>query len=113
MSSRALLVCLFALVGCASQASATRPPEALYLSVEVREHDPRLALDGGPDGLAPYRIFARSLRRLLAPGGFIVFEIGAGQKPDVVAMMAAGGLELQASRYDLGGHERALIFAPA
>lgn len=88
-------------------------PEIATLSVEVREHDPRLALDGGPDGLAPYRIFARSLRRLLAPGGFIVFEIGAGQKPDVVAIMAAEGLELQASRYDLGGHERALIFAPA
>jgi release factor glutamine methyltransferase len=87
--------------------------EIANLSVEVREHDPRLALDGGADGLAPYRIFARSLPPLLAPGGFIVFEIGAGQKADVVAIMAAGGLELQASRHDLGGHERALIFAPA
>jgi release factor glutamine methyltransferase len=87
--------------------------EIANLSVEVREHDPRLALDGGADGLAPYRIFARSLPPLLAPGGFIVFEIGAGQKADVVAIMGAGGLELQASRHDLGGHERALIFAPA
>ncbi|MDX3808185.1 MAG: peptide chain release factor N(5)-glutamine methyltransferase [Bosea sp. (in: a-proteobacteria)] len=87
--------------------------EIAALSVEVREHDPRLALDGGSDGLAPYRIFARSLPGLLAPGGFVVFEIGAGQKPDVVSIMAAGGLELQASRHDLGGHERALIFAPA
>jgi release factor glutamine methyltransferase len=87
--------------------------EIANLSVEVREHDPRLALDGGADGLAPYRIFARSLPPLLAPGGFIVFEIGAGQKADVVAIMAAGRLELQASRHDLGGHERALIFAPA
>ena len=43
MSSRALLVCLFALVGCASQASAPRPPEALYLSVEVREHGQKVA----------------------------------------------------------------------
>lgn len=88
-------------------------PEIGALSVEVREHDPLLALDGGPDGLAPYRVFAKSLPALLAPGGFVVFEIGAGQKPDVVAIMAAGGLELRASRHDLGGHERALIFAPA
>lgn len=87
--------------------------EIATLSVEVREHDPRLALDGGPDGLAPYRIFAQRLPALLAPGGFIVFEIGAGQKPDIVSIMAAGGLELVASRRDLGGHERALIFAPA
>lgn len=82
------------------------------LSVEVREHDPILALDGGADGLAPYRIFARTLPALLAPGGFIVFEIGAGQGPDVVALMETGGLEFRGSRHDLGGHERALIFAP-
>ena len=87
--------------------------EIATLSTEVREHDPLLALDGGADGLGPYRIFARSLPALLAPGGFIVFEIGAGQKNDVVAIMAAGGLELRGSRHDLGGHERALIFAPA
>ena len=82
------------------------------LSVEVREHDPILALDGGADGLAPYRSFARTLPGLLAPGGIVVFEIGAGQGPDVVALMQAGGLEFRGSRHDLGGHERALIFAP-
>lgn len=43
MSSRTLLLCLFALAGCASQSSATRPPEALYLSVEVREHGQTVA----------------------------------------------------------------------
>lgn len=85
--------------------------EIAGLSVEVREHDPILALDGGSDGLAPYRIFARTLPTLLAPGGIIVFEIGAGQGPDVVALMRAGGLEFRGSRNDLGGHERALIFA--
>ena len=85
--------------------------EIAGLSVEVREHDPILALDGGADGLAPYRIFARTLPALLAPAGIIVFEIGAGQGPDVVALMQAGGLEFRGSRNDLGGHERALIFA--
>ena len=81
------------------------------LSVEVREHDPMLALDGGEDGLGPYRIFARTLPVLLAPAGVVVFEIGAGQGPDVVALMRAGGLVFRGSRNDLGGHERALIFA--
>lgn len=83
------------------------------LSVEVREHDPLLALDGGADGLGPYRLFASSLPPLLAPGGVIVFEIGAGQGPDVVALMRGGGLEFRGSRNDLGGHERALIFTLA
>lgn len=87
--------------------------EIAGLSVEVREHDPLLALDGGEDGLGPYRIFARTLPALLAPGGLVVFEIGAGQGPDVVALMQAGGLEFRGSRNDLGGHERALIFALA
>lgn len=87
--------------------------EIAGLSVEVREHDPLLALDGGEDGLGPYRIFARTLPALLAPGGLVVFEIGAGQGPDVIALMRAGGLEFRGSRNDLGGHERALIFALA
>uniref|UniRef100_A0A9E7ZZ06 Release factor glutamine methyltransferase n=1 Tax=Bosea sp. NBC_00436 TaxID=2969620 RepID=A0A9E7ZZ06_9HYPH len=84
--------------------------EIATLSVEVREHDPMLALDGGADGLGPYRLFASSLPPLLAPGGVIVLEIGAGQGPDVVALMQAGGLEFRGSRHDLGRHERTLIF---
>lgn len=83
------------------------------LSIEVREHDPLLALDGGEDGLNPYRTFARTLPALLAPGGLVVFEIGAGQGHDVVALMQAGGFVFRGSRADLGGHERALIFTLA
>jgi len=87
--------------------------EIATLSVEVREYDPRLALDGDADGLGPYRVFAVSLPPLLAPGGVVVLEIGAGQGADVVALMRAGGLEFLGSRNDLGGHERALIFTLA
>jgi release factor glutamine methyltransferase len=87
--------------------------EIEMLAPEVKDHDPRLALDGGGDGLAPYRDFARTLPALLKPQGFVVLEIGAGQKDDIVALMRGGGLELKGSRHDLGGHERALIFAPA
>ncbi|RYE33378.1 MAG: peptide chain release factor N(5)-glutamine methyltransferase [Hyphomicrobiales bacterium] len=88
-------------------------PEIATLSVEVREHDPVLALDGGADGLGPYRLFSATLQPLLAPGGVIVLEIGAGQGPDVVALMRSGGFEFRGSRNDLGGHERALVFTLA
>jgi len=81
------------------------------LSVEVRDHDPRLALDGGRDGLDPYRIFAGNLPRFLAPRGVAILEIGAGQEGDVVSLMSGGGFTFQGPRYDLGGHPRALIFA--
>jgi release factor glutamine methyltransferase len=80
------------------------------LSAAVREHDPPLALDGGGDGLACYRALAASLPDALAPGGVAVLEIGAGQGPDVTALMSAAGLRFAGSRRDLGGHERALLF---
>lgn len=87
--------------------------EIAGLAVEVREHDPRLALDGGADGLDCYRLLARQVPPLLFPGGLVVLEIGAGQEHDVQALMMAGGLAFRGSRYDLGGHIRALIFESA
>jgi release factor glutamine methyltransferase len=80
------------------------------LDVSVRDHDPKLALDGGGDGLAPYRIFAKTLPGVLAPDGLVVLEIGAGQEADVKAIMRDGGLVWRGSRRDLGGHPRALTF---
>jgi release factor glutamine methyltransferase len=84
--------------------------EIATLSPAVREHDPLLALDGGSDGLACYRALAAALPCVLAPGGLAILEIGAGQGPDVVAIMAEAGLDSLGSRRDLGGHERALVF---
>lgn len=88
-----------------------RDDEIAGLAPEVRDYDPRLALDGGADGLDPYRDFAANLPRLLAPKGVIVLEIGAGQEADVVALMRQAGLAHFGTRHDLGGHARALIFA--
>ncbi len=85
--------------------------EIVGLAPAVRDHDPRLALDGGDDGLDPYRILARDLPARLAPGGIIVLEIGAGQERDVVALMRRAGLRYLGARNDLGGHPRALRFA--
>jgi release factor glutamine methyltransferase len=56
------------------------------LQEEVRHHDPRIALDGGDDGLAPYRILFHALPDLLRPGGMFAFEFGQGQGPQLLEM---------------------------
>ncbi len=62
------------------------------LMPEVRDHEPRLALDGGEDGLEAYRHLARQAGRILAPGGWLLVEVGIGQARDVSALFRAGGL---------------------
>lgn len=78
------------------------------LDVEVREHDPMLALDGGPDGLIAYRAIIKDVPRLLHPTGLCVLELGIGQAGAVTALAEAEGLTQKALRRDLGGVERAL-----
>lgn len=79
------------------------------LAAEVRAFDPKLALDGGADGLAAYRSIAAALPGLLAEGGLAVFELGAGQEKAVAAIMQAAGLRPSLpARRDLGGIARAL-----
>lgn len=84
--------------------------EIATLAPEVRDHDPRLALDGGPDGLAAYRAIAADAKRLLAPGGMLVVELGAGQEDAVTRLFTQAGLAVPApARKDLGGIARALL----
>lgn len=82
--------------------------EIATLAPEVRLHDPRLALDGGADGLACYREIFADLPRLLAPRGLALFEFGAGQAPEIAALLAAAGLEIAEIRRDFAGLERAV-----
>jgi release factor glutamine methyltransferase len=80
------------------------------LAPEVRLHDPSLALDGGEDGLAAYRILAPAAAALLAPGGLLAFECGFGQAGDVAALIRAAGLGGRlAIRRDLAGVARVVI----
>lgn len=81
------------------------------LMPEVSRHEPRLALDGGADGLDAYRALAAALPGLLAPGGVAVLELGQGQRPAVEALALAAGLAPLGCRRDLGGVERALTLA--
>lgn len=76
------------------------------LMPEVAAHEPRLALDGGADGLAAYRIIAGEAPRLVGPGGWAVVEAGEGQAPDIAALFGAAGLTPSPPRQDLGGIAR-------
>lgn len=79
------------------------------LDPEVRDFDPRLALDGGADGLDAYRAIAASVPPLLAPGGRLIMELGVGQAPPVTALFEAAKFIVLSIRNDLGGIARALI----
>jgi release factor glutamine methyltransferase len=79
------------------------------LQPEVRGFDPQRALDGGPDGLDGYRAIASDVRRLLAPGGILVLELGQGQLDGATSIFAATGLEPVAARHDLLGIARAVV----
>ena len=85
-----------------------RSGEIDELSPEVRLHDPRLALDGGVDGLLSLREIAADLPRLLTPGGVVVLEVGLGQAREAAALLAAVGLEGAGTLRDAGGRERAM-----
>lgn len=81
------------------------------LDPEVRDHDPRGALDGGADGLLCYRTLAEAIPRLLADEGLAILELGQGQAAAVGALMQASGLTVLEVRADLGGIERAMVLA--
>ncbi len=75
---------------------------------DVREHEPRLALDGGPDGLDVLRRVVGGTRRWLAPGGWLVCEIGDDQGEAAAVLLAAAGLVEVGVRPDLTGRNRVL-----
>ena len=76
------------------------------LDPEVRVYEPRLALDGGPDGLDAYRTLAPEILRVLKPGGRFLVEIGFDQRVAVEALFRqAGALEVE-TLPDLSTHDR-------
>ena len=80
------------------------------LDREVSAHDPRAALDGGPDGLDAYRRILAGLRErpLLRPGGTVVVEIGFDQASAVRDLARAAGFTGNGPALDLAGRDRAL-----
>jgi len=87
--------------------------EISRLAPEVRDFEPRLALDGGADGLDAYRAIIGDAPRLLAPDGRLVLELGVGQAEPVTALCVAAGLTVAPPpRRDLAGVPRALAAGP-
>ncbi|MGE0741349.1 MAG: peptide chain release factor N(5)-glutamine methyltransferase [Hyphomonadaceae bacterium] len=76
------------------------------LTPEVARHEPRLALDGGPDGLGAYRQIIGGLGAILKPGGAFAFEVGAGQAEAVMELLRAGGFSPESPKRDLAGVPR-------
>lgn len=86
-----------------------RSADVAALDVEVRDHDPHRALDGGADGLDAYRALISDATRLLAPGGALVVEVGFGQGTEVEQLIAAAGLLPGGPRKaDLAGIDRSV-----
>ncbi|MBQ7446025.1 MAG: peptide chain release factor N(5)-glutamine methyltransferase [Clostridia bacterium] len=73
---------------------------------DVRDHEPRLALDGGAEGTVPYDIITRDARSVLSPSGALVFEIGEEQGKTVRSMMASRGFADATVIKDLEGKDR-------
>ncbi len=66
--------------------------ELALLPAEARDHEPRVALDGGADGLDVLRRVAAEAGRWLAPGGHLFVETSDRQAPSAVAAFTGGGL---------------------
>ncbi|WP_422658630.1 peptide chain release factor N(5)-glutamine methyltransferase [Paenibacillus sp. EC2-1] len=80
------------------------------LQPEVRDHEPRTALDGGADGLNPYRIMMEQLSLLAAPPRIIAFELGMGQADAVADLLrSAGHWERIITVPDLAGIDRHVL----
>jgi release factor glutamine methyltransferase len=86
--------------------------ELAALAPEVLNYDPKVALDGGDDGLACYSAIASEARRILAPGGRLFVELGVGQESAVRALFTNAGLTVGAARKDLAGIPRVIGAGP-
>jgi release factor glutamine methyltransferase len=92
---------------------ASNPPyipsrDIAGLSPEVR-HEPMLALDGGEDGLSLVRRLASDARKVLASGGWLAMEIGAGQAVAAMEILRGQGYTGIGARRDLAGIERVVF----
>lgn len=87
-----------------------RSGDVASLSMEVREHDPALALVAGEDGLDAYRALLPQIAIKLKSGGHALLEIGHNQAEDVSGLGEAAGLSHLSTAQDLSGRDRVVAF---
>lgn len=80
--------------------------EIATLAPDIRNFEPRLALDGGEDGLQLIRVIVTQAKHFLNPGGILAMEVGAGQSSAVSSLFEAAGYAAIELQRDYGGHER-------
>ncbi|MBX7146165.1 MAG: peptide chain release factor N(5)-glutamine methyltransferase [Alphaproteobacteria bacterium] len=80
------------------------------LQTEILLYEPKIALDGGADGLNAYRQILSGMKKILKKDGKLFFEIGSHQSRDVVKLAANMGLLHCQTFYDLAGIARCLVF---
>lgn len=85
-----------------------RSAEIADLPKQLR-FEPRLALDGGEDGLTPYRVLADQAFRLLKEGGYLLVEHGDDQQQEVGAILAVPGMEIVENMEDWGHRPRGIL----
>ncbi len=88
-------------------------PEIEELQPEVRNYDPRLALDGGPDGLDFYRRLASDAQTFMAQESRLMAEFGDDQETAVTGIFQAAGWEIDPLIPDLNGKLRIIVARPA
>jgi release factor glutamine methyltransferase len=76
------------------------------LSPDIKNHEPEAALRGGPDGLSLIRRLVKAAPALLAPGGVLALEVGAGQAERVAKGLNAYGFSEVQQERDYGSIER-------
>jgi release factor glutamine methyltransferase len=114
MAARIQFVCgdmLDAIRGAHAEMIVSNPPyipskEVDQLQPEVRDHEPRLALDGGTTGLDFHTRLIAGARRVLKPGGWIGIEVAMGQAPTVLELLTNAGFRNVRAKKDLAGIER-------
>lgn len=82
------------------------------LMPDVREFEPRMALDGGPDGFVLIRRLIDQAAARLTPGGMLMFEIGHDQGPGALDLLRTHGAFTDCALHaDLAGHDRVVMGA--
>ncbi len=80
------------------------------LEMEVKNHEPKIALDGGIDGLDFYRRIAEKSKNFLKENGLIILEIGRGQEDEIIEIFSKNNFIFIESKPDLSGVIRVLSF---